>query len=76
VYDVGNLVEHDQRLSAAPLAEGVHGLLEPVHLIPVEGDLALLHPLERVLRKLERTLVGGGGQGISEVRACLTRRCP
>jgi hypothetical protein len=45
-------------------------------LIPGERDLALFDALEGVLRKLERTLVGGGGQGISEVRASLTWRRP
>jgi hypothetical protein len=50
VDDVGVLVEHHQGLaSAATLAQGVHGLAQTVHLVPLHGDLTLLDTLHGML---------------------------
>ena len=60
VDDVGVLVEHHQRLSTAALAEGVHGLAQAVHLVPLHRYLTLLDTLQGMLRELERVFIGGG----------------
>jgi len=65
--DVCVLVEHHQGLaSTAALAEGVHGLAQAIHLVPLHGDLTLLDSLQGVLAELERVVVGSRGQRIPE----------
>jgi hypothetical protein len=67
--DVGDLVEHHERLAPAAGGKAVDRLAQPLELVVLQVDLALLEAAQRVTGQRDRAVPSGSGKLVGEAEA-------